>query len=121
MKLPRPTNIVYHQKTRQLEISFDDDTSYEMSAEYLRVNSPSAEVQGHGPGQDVLQVGKENVAIAAIKPVGHYAIQIVFDDEHDTGIYAWDTLHQLGANQQENWEHYLERLKEAGHQRTMDS
>ena len=116
-KKPIPTEINLHQKDRQLVISFDDGETFTMSAEYLRVNSPSAEVQGHGPGQGVLQVGKENVNIVGIEPVGNYAILLRFDDGHDTGIYAWDTLYDLGKNQEANWQRYLEQLKAAGHTR----
>jgi len=111
---PHPTEINLHQKSRMLEISFDDGAHFEMSCEYLRVNSPSAEVQGHSPGESVLQVDKEDVNIERIEAVGNYAIQIYFDDEHNTGIYSWDTLYRLGANKQHNWQAYLDRLKEAG-------
>jgi DUF971 family protein len=111
---PHPTEINLHQKSRVLEITFDDGAHFEMSCEYLRVHSPSAEVQGHGPGEGVLQVGKEGVGIERIEPVGHYAIQIYFDDEHNTGIYSWETLYKLGANKEKNWQAYLERLKAAG-------
>ncbi len=112
-----PTDIVLHQKTRVLEIRFDDGSKFELPAEYLRVYSPSAEVQGHGPGQEVLQVGKEDVNITSIEPVGNYAIKIVFDDGHDSGLYAWDTLYDLGAHYAANWARYLQRLKEAGYER----
>jgi len=111
---PHPTEIKLHQKSRILEIAFDDGARFEMSCEYLRVHSPSAEVQGHGPGEGVLQVDKEDVGIERIEPVGNYAIQIFFDDEHHTGIYSWDTLYKLGANKEQNWNAYLERLKAAG-------
>jgi len=111
---PHPTEIKFHQKSRVLEISFDDGAHFEMSAEYLRVHSPSAEVQGHGPGEGVLQVDKEDVNIERIEPVGNYAVQIHFDDEHNTGIYAWETLYRLGANKEKYWQEYLERLKAAG-------
>jgi DUF971 family protein len=111
---PHPTEINLHQKSRMLEISFDDGAHFEMSCEYLRVHSPSAEVQGHNPGEGVLQVDKEDVKIERIEPVGNYAIQIYFDDEHNTGIYSWDTLYRLGANKQQNWQNYINRLKEAG-------
>jgi len=114
---PRPTNISLHQKSRVLEISFDTGDTYKLPCEYLRVYSPSAEVRGHGPGQEVLQVGKENVNIEKIEPVGNYAIQLYFDDGHSTGIYSWDTLHMLGANYEELWQEYLDRLKEAGKER----
>jgi len=111
---PHPTEINLHQKSRTLEITFDDGAHFEMSCEYLRVHSPSAEVQGHSPGEGVLQVDKEDVNIERIEPVGNYAIQIYFDDDHNTGIYSWDTLYRLGANKQENWQDYINRLKEAG-------
>jgi DUF971 family protein len=111
---PHPTEINLHQKSRKLEITFDDGEHFEMSCEYLRVNSPSADVQGHSPAESVLQVDKEDVNIERIEPVGNYAIQIYFDDEHNTGIYSWDTLYRLGVNKQQNWRDYLNRLKEAG-------
>lgn len=114
---PRPTNITLHSKSRVLEISFTDGQCFEMSCEYLRVFSPSAEVAGHGPGQEVLQVGKENVNITKIEPVGQYAVGLYFDDGHQTGIYSWDLLFELGKYQEENFAHYLRRLEEAGYQR----
>ncbi len=113
----KPTNITYHQNSRQLEISFDDDNTYTMSAEFLRVHSPSAEVQGHGPGQEVLQLNKEQVAIEAIEPVGNYAVLLRFSDQHDTGIFSWETLYDLGSKQTEYWADYLSRLEQAGHAR----
>jgi DUF971 family protein len=114
---PKPTDIKLHSKSRILEIAFDDGSKFELPCEYLRVYSPSAEVRGHGPGQEVLQVGKENVNIREIEPVGTYAVILKFDDGHDTGIYSWETLHELGSNRQEYWRTYLERLRDAGHQR----
>ncbi|HED18293.1 MAG TPA: DUF971 domain-containing protein [Gammaproteobacteria bacterium] len=111
---PHPTEVKLHQKSRTLEIKFDDSAQFEMSCEYLRVYSPSAEVQGHGPGEGVLQVDKEDVNIKTIEPVGNYAIQIYFDDDHNTGIYSWETLYKLGTNKDKNWQAYLDRLKEAG-------
>ncbi len=114
MKHPKPTEIKLHQKSRVLEIHFDDGAQFELSCEYLRVFSPSAEVQGHGRGEETLQVGKKSVNITEIKPMGNYAVTLVFDDKHDTGIYAWQTLYQLGKNQQTNWASYLQRLEEAG-------
>ena len=109
-----PTEIKLHKPSKMLTIKFDDDTEFEMSCEYLRVHSPSAEVQGHGPGEGVLQVDKEDVGIERIEQVGNYAIQFYFDDEHNTGIYSWDTLYKLGANMDKNWQDYLDRLKAAG-------
>ena len=116
-KKVRPTDIKLHQKSRILEVAFDDGNVYRMGCEYLRVYSPSAEVQGHGPGQQVLQYGKEAVNIVSIEPVGNYAVVFRFDDGHDTGIYSWDLLYELGANQEQYWQAYLNRLKEAGYQR----
>ena len=111
---PRPVEIRLHQKSRVLEISFDDGKSYRLSCEYLRVYSPSAEVRGHGPGQEVLQEGKKEVEIAAIEPVGNYAVRPVFSDGHDTGLYSWDYLYSLGENQPRLWQQYLDRLALAG-------
>ena len=113
----RPTDIKLHQKSRALEIVFDDGSHFRYPCEYLRVYSPSAEVRGHGPGQEVLQLGKENVNITNIEPVGTYAVCLYFDDGHNTGIYSWDLLHSLGVNQQQLWDQYLERLEKAGHKR----
>jgi DUF971 family protein len=112
-----PTEIQLHQKSRLLEIAFDDGEHFELSCEYLRVYSPSAEVMGHGPGQEVLQIGKEDVNITAIEPVGNYAIKLVFDDNHDSGLYSWEHLYNLGKNQQQKWKDYLDRLEAAGHKR----
>ena len=114
MSTPRPTEIKLHQKSRRLEIAFDDGSRFDLSCEYLRCFSPSAEVRGHGPGQETLQVGKENVNITAIEPVGTYAICPRFDDGHDTGIFSWDYLHDLGQNYEANWKGYLARLAAAG-------
>lgn len=113
----KPTEINFHQKSHVLEITFDDGNTFELPSEYLRVYSPSAEVQGHGPGQEVLQIGKQDINITKIEPVGHYAIQLFFDDNHDTGIYSWDTLYNLGKNQATLWPEYLKRLEDAGHKR----
>jgi DUF971 family protein len=114
---PVPTEINLHKKSRKLEIAFDDGERFELPCEYLRVYSPSAEVQGHGPGQGVLQTGKENVNIEAIEPVGNYAVSLNFDDGHNTGIYSWETLYKLGKNYDAYWQDYLKRLEAAGHTR----
>ncbi len=113
----RPTEIKLHQKSRLLEVTFDDGSHFSLPCEYLRVYSPSAEVRGHGPGQEVLQLGKEKVNITDIEPVGSYAVCLHFDDGHATGIYSWEYLHGLGMNQDEKWKRYLDRLAAAGHQR----
>jgi DUF971 family protein len=113
----RPTEIKLHQKSRILEVTFDDGSAFKLPCEYLRVYSPSAEVRGHGPGQEVLQLGKEKVNITNIEPVGTYAVVLHFDDGHNTGIYSWDYLHDLGVNQESNWKRYVERLEAAGHKR----
>lgn len=112
---PKPVEINLHQKSRILEISYSDGERFELSYEFLRVHSPSAEVQGHGPGQGVLQIGKQDVMITRIEPVGRYAIQPSFDDGHDTGIYSWETLYDLGKNRDRYWKEYLEKLEKAGH------
>lgn len=113
----RPTDIKLHQKSRILEVTFADGSHFRFPAEFLRVYSPSAEVRGHGPGQEVLQLNKEHVNIAAIEPVGTYAVLLRFDDGHDTGIYSWDLLHNLGLNQEKLWNEYMSRLEQAGHKR----
>ena len=112
-----PTEIRLQKKSRQVVIAFDNGDRFELSFEYLRVNSPSAEVKGHGPGQEVLQTGKENVQIMAIEPIGHYAVRLVFDDGHDTGLYTWKYLYELGTARDSNWQAYLDRLKAAGYAR----
>lgn len=109
-----PTGITLHQKSRVLEISFSDGRTFRLPYEFLRVHSPSAEVRGHGPGQEVLQTGKRDVEIRSIEPVGSYAIQPAFSDGHSTGIYSWDYLYELGETQDELWAQYLEKLKKAG-------
>jgi DUF971 family protein len=111
---PRPTEIKLHQKSRVLEIAFADGKTFSLPCEFLRAYSPSAEVRGHGPGQEVLQVGKKAVEIARIEPVGTYAVQLYFSDGHDTGIYSWDLLYDYGVRQDEMWQHYLKRMEEAG-------
>ena len=113
-KQPHPTELNLHKSTRTLEITFDDGAKFTLSCEYLRVHSPSAEVQGHSPGEGVLQIDKEDVNIEHIEPVGNYAVQIYFDDEHNSGIYSWETLYKLGKNQASNWQDYLDRLRTAG-------
>jgi len=111
---PRPTEIKLHQKSRRMEIAFSDGSRFELSYELLRVYSPSAEVRGHGPGQEVLQAGKCDVDISALEPSGSYAVQPTFSDGHSTGIYSWDYLYWLGQNRDTLWRQYLERLAEAG-------
>jgi len=118
---PVPSEIKLHQKSRQLEISFPDGKTFTLSYEFLRVNSPSAEVRGHGPGQEVLQTGKRDVDITNIEPVGNYAVLPSFSDGHDTGIYSWDLLYHLGSHQEELWQAYLARLEAAGASRDIDS
>jgi DUF971 family protein len=114
---PTPTALTVHQATRQLEIAFDDGASFRIPFELLRVYSPSAEVQGHGPGQEVLQTGKREVGIVEISAVGHYAVQPVFSDGHESGIFTWAYLYELGAGQDEMWRRYEQRLQEAGVER----
>ena len=111
---PQPTEIKLHQKSRLLEISFADGKSFRLPCEFLRVFSPSAEVRGHGPGQEILQTGKKEVEILRIEPVGSYAVQLHFSDGHDTGIYSWSLLYDYGIRQDEMWRHYLERMAAAG-------
>jgi len=111
---PSPTEIKLHQKSRLLEIAFEDGKRFTLPFEFLRVYSPSAEVRGHGPGQEVLQIGKKDVEITQVEPVGSYAVQLVFSDGHDSGLYAWNFLYNLGENQDSMWAHYLERMQEAG-------
>ena len=107
------TAITLHQKSRVLEIAFSDGRSFRLPYEFLRVYSPSAEVRGHGPGQEVLQVGKRDVEIRGLEPVGSYAVQPQFSDGHNTGIYSWEYLYELGENQERLWSQYLEKLKAA--------
>ena len=120
-KTPIPTEITLHKKSRVLELGFEDGTRYQLPAEYLRVYSPSAEVRGHGPGQETLQTGKRNVEITDLEGVGNYAVKPSFSDGHDTGIYSWDLLHDLGVNQEALWSDYLARLEQAGASRDVDS
>lgn len=114
---PIPTELTVHQQSRTLEVAFDDGARFVLPFELLRVYSPSAEVRGHGPGQEVLQTGKRNVTITALDPVGNYAVQPRFSDGHDTGMYSWDYLYWLGTHQAALWEEYLQRLEAAGHTR----
>lgn len=113
----QPTEIKLRKQSRVLSVSFDDGQSFDLSFEFLRVHSPSAEVRGHGAGQEVLQTGKEDVLVTAIDPVGHYAIRLVFDDGHDTGLYTWAYLRELGETQEQKWQRYLDRLRSAGYAR----
>jgi DUF971 family protein len=112
--VPQPTALTVHQASRQLEVAFDDGAVFRIPFELMRVYSPSAEVQGHGPGQEVLQTGKRAVGIDAIEAVGHYAVQPRFSDGHDTGIFTWEYLYKLGSEQAQLWQRYEERLAEAG-------
>lgn len=116
-KAPAPTEIRLRRKSRLLELSYGDGSKSRLPCEYLRVFSPSAEVQGHGPGQAVLMVGKENVNITAVEPVGHYAVRLRFDDGHDSGLFTWSYLHELASKQDENWQEYLQKLDEVGYKR----
>jgi DUF971 family protein len=111
---PIPTEIKLHQASKVLEVAFSDGATFRMPYELLRVYSPSAEVRGHGPGQEVLQVGKRDVTIKEVEPIGNYAIRPTFSDGHDTGLYSWDYLYELGATQDSLWQRYLERMAEAG-------
>lgn len=109
-----PAAIQLHTRSRELELVYDSGQKYALSCEYLRVYSPSAEVVGHGRGQEVLQTGKQEIAIREIKPVGNYALQLVFDDGHDTGLYSWAYLHELCITRESKWQDYLDRLAQAG-------
>jgi DUF971 family protein len=112
--MPHPTNIKSRTKSRVLEVSFDDGSVFELPYEYLRVFSPSAEVRGHGPGQEQLQLGKHEVGITQVEPVGNYAVKLVFDDGHNTGLYTWAYLYELGRDRPQKWQSYLDRLEELG-------
>jgi DUF971 family protein len=109
-----PTAITLHSRTKALEIAFDDGATFLLPFEFLRVYSPSAEVQGHGPGQEVLQTGKRQVAVIALDPVGHYAVKPTFSDGHESGLFTWDYLYELGSDQAKLWARYEQRLLEAG-------
>lgn len=111
---PRATEIKLHRQSRLLQISFADGKSFRIPCEFLRVYSPSAEVRGHSPGQEVLQTGKKDVNIDHIEPVGNYAIQLNFSDGHNTGLYSWDLLYDYGLHQDKMWQHYLQRMEQAG-------
>ncbi len=117
MKMHSPKAIHYHKQTRELELSYNGGQSYRLAAEYLRVHSPSAEVKGHGEGDETLQVGKINVALKGIEPVGNYALKLTFDDGHDSGIYTWGYLRELCDNQEGWWQAYLDKLNAAGESR----
>jgi DUF971 family protein len=116
--IPAPTELKYHKRSRDLEVRFEDGMTGRLSAEYLRVHSPSAEVKGHAAGEGILVTGKETVGIARIDPVGRYAVKLVFDDGHDTGLYTWALLYELCAERERKWARYLERLAQAGKTRT---
>ncbi|MCE8020801.1 DUF971 domain-containing protein [Halomonas sp. MCCC 1A11036] len=117
MTAPIPSKIHYHKKTRELELTYTDGESHRLPVEYLRVYSPSAEVRGHHPSQAVLQVGKKDVGLKNIEPVGRYAVKLAFDDGHDSGIYSWEYLFELIENREAYWADYLERLEKAGSSR----
>ncbi|HXS73258.1 MAG TPA: DUF971 domain-containing protein [Rhodanobacteraceae bacterium] len=112
--MPRPIDIILHRASHALEVAFDNGERFDLPCEYLRVHSPSAEVQGHGPGQQVLVPGKRDVNIDAIEPVGNYGVLLRFSDGHATGIFSWSTLYELGVNQERNWQAYLEALEKNG-------
>jgi DUF971 family protein len=111
---PTPRSLIVHGQSRVLEVAFSDGAEFRIPFELMRIYSPSAEVKGHGPGQEVLQTGKRNVALAGLEPVGNYAVQPTFSDGHDTGIFSWDYLYFLGSQQAKLWADYERRLKEAG-------
>ena len=111
---PTPTDIIVHRERKTLAVAFDDGSRFELPFEFLRVYSPSAEVQGHGPGQEVLQTGKRDVTIVAVEPVGNYAIKPIFSDGHESGLYSWQYLYELGERQSELWQGYLDKLQAAG-------
>jgi len=120
MTEPRATEIKLRRKSRLLEVSFESGERFELPFEYLRVYSPSAEVRGHGAGQEVLQFGKENVQVTAVEPIGQYAVRLIFDDGHDTGLYTWKYLFELGSELAAKWQHYLDRLAKYGYERKVD-
>jgi DUF971 family protein len=112
-----PSKITIRRKSRVLDVTFSDGQRFELPFEYLRVYSPSAEVQGHGPGQEVLQFAKENVVVTGAEPVGHYAVRLIFDEGHDSGLYTWQNLYELGVEYEQRWQRYLDRLAGYGYQR----
>lgn len=118
---PHPIEIKLHQKSRILDIAFSDGKTFQFPCEFLRVYSPSAEVSGHGPGQEVLQTGKKMINIRKIEPIGNYAIQLSFTDGHNTGLYSWDLLYDYGLNQDKMWQRYLQRMEEAGASRETET
>ncbi len=113
-----PTDIRLRTASRVLEVAWSDEEQYRLPFEYLRISSPSAEVKGHGPGQETLPLGKERVNVNRIEPVGHYAVRLIFDDGHDSGLYTWQYLRELGREQPERWQRYLDRLAASGYART---
>jgi DUF971 family protein len=115
-----PLTISLHKQSRVLEIVYNDGENFKLPCEYLRVFSPSADVKGHGPGQEVLQLGKEDVNIKEVEPVGNYAVRLIFDDGHETGLYTWNYLYELGQNQKSNWTDYLHALNKSRHKRKQD-
>ncbi|HPH12575.1 MAG TPA: DUF971 domain-containing protein [Burkholderiaceae bacterium] len=117
---PTPQSLVVHSQSKVLEVSFSDGSEFRIPFELMRIYSPSAEVQGHGPGQEVLQTGKRNVDLAALEPVGNYAVQPTFSDGHDSGIFSWDYLYFLGSQQDKLWAEYASRLTAAGVERDAD-
>lgn len=118
-KSPIPISINLKKKSRMVSIIFDDGSEFDLSCEFLRVHSPSAEVRGHGPGQEFLQTGKENIEISEIEPVGNYAVKLVFSDGHDSGLYSWDYLYDLGVNRDRYWQKYVDALQRTGHRRDL--
>ena len=119
--IPAPTEIKLHQKSRVLEIAFDSGERFELPYEYLRVFTPSAEARGHGPGQEVLQVGKRDVTIERIEPVGTYALRLIFSDGHDSGLYSWDLLYNFGKHRDALWQEYLQQIEAQGLSRDIDT
>jgi DUF971 family protein len=109
-----PTEIKLRKQSRVLDVAFDDAQRFELPFEYLRVYSPSAEVRGHGPGQETLQLGKHEVQVVKVEPIGNYAVRLVFNDGHDTGLYTWGYLYELGETRAAKWQHYLDRLQQLG-------